>query len=102
MAVTRAKDRLHLLQPRWRKTPDGGFFDCAASRFLRELPDGLVDFRPDSSSGRSVSSWGGGWDGGGDDAPVYRPGGGRPRGGGWGWSGGRGGGGRRIHVSFNW
>ncbi len=100
VAVTRAKDRLHLLQPRWRKTPDGGFFDCAPSRFLRELPDGLLDVRPDASSGRLAMPWGGGD----DDAPVYRPGGGRPNGGGWGWGGrgGGGGGGRRVHVNFNW
>ena len=96
VAVTRAKDRLHLLQPRWRKTPDGGFFECQPSRFLRELPDGLLDFRPDTSAGRTALAWG-------DEAPVYRPGGGRGGWGGGGWGrGGGGGGGRRIHVNFNW
>ena len=105
VAVTRAKDRLHLLQPRWRKTPDGGFFECQPSRFLRELPDGLLDVRPDASArGALDRGWGGGDDGG---EPVFRPGGWRPRGGGgsgrnWGWGGGGRGGGRRLHVNFNW
>ena len=43
VAATRAKDRLHMMVPRKRYMHDGGQMDCLPSRFLRELPDGLVD-----------------------------------------------------------
>lgn len=43
VAATRAKDRLHLMVPRKRYMYDRGQIDCLPSRFLRELPDGLVD-----------------------------------------------------------
>ena len=42
VAVTRAKDRLYLIQPRARATPEGGLCPCETSRFLREIPPGLV------------------------------------------------------------
>ena len=75
VAVTRARDRLHILQPHVRTTPDGGAFRCERSRFLREVPPALFqsenrDDRPSLGYG----GWGGGWGGG--RASAYRGGGG--------------------------
>ena len=43
VAVTRAKDRLILCQPRMRRMRDGGIQFMKPSRFIEELPDGLMD-----------------------------------------------------------
>jgi DNA helicase-2/ATP-dependent DNA helicase PcrA len=43
VAVTRAKDRLYLCHPRWRRTRDGGVISYLPSRFLREIPAALMD-----------------------------------------------------------
>jgi len=43
VAVTRAKDELLLCAPEIRRTRDGGFIPCEPSRFLSELPAGLVE-----------------------------------------------------------
>ncbi len=50
VAVTRAKDELIFAVPESRRMRDGGFFYCTPSRFLSELPAGLV-------SPRRVSVW---------------------------------------------
>ena len=75
VAVTRARDRLHLLQPHQRNTPEGGVFDCRRSRFLREVPASL--YARDDRTGGADLPWGGG------------------RSVGWGGRGGWGGGGYR-------
>ena len=57
VAVTRAKDRLAMLSPEMRHTPDGGEFAVRKSIFVSEIPKELVDLRrvvptyPSSSSG---------------------------------------------------
>ena len=43
VAVTRAKDRLYLCQPRAKKTADGGLFPVEPSIFVREIPPELVE-----------------------------------------------------------
>lgn len=45
VAVTRAKDELHMFSPSMRKMADGGAFPVEASVFLREIPRDLVDIR---------------------------------------------------------
>ncbi len=45
VAVTRAKDNLFLFTPAIRKMPDGGMFPVAASAFVKEIPDTLVNVR---------------------------------------------------------
>jgi len=42
VAVTRARDELCLCAPEMRRTRDGGVFFCKPSRFVKELPRGLV------------------------------------------------------------
>ena len=42
VAVTRAKDELCLLAPEMRRSRDGGVFFCKPSRFIKELPPGLL------------------------------------------------------------
>jgi len=42
VAVTRAKDELALCAPGMRRTRDGGVFFCKPSRFIKELPRGLI------------------------------------------------------------
>ena len=42
VAVTRAKDELCLLAPEMRRSRDGGVFFCKPSRFIKELPTGLL------------------------------------------------------------
>jgi len=42
VAVTRAKDELVLCAPAMRRSRDGGIFYCKPSRFIKELPRGLV------------------------------------------------------------
>jgi DNA helicase II / ATP-dependent DNA helicase PcrA len=43
VAVTRACDRLFLCAPRYRRMRDGGVMGYAPSRFLREIPQHLLD-----------------------------------------------------------
>ena len=45
VAVTRAKDELVLCAPSMRMSRDGGCFYCKPSRFLKELPKGLMTER---------------------------------------------------------
>jgi len=42
VAVTRAKDELCLSAPEMRRTREGGIFFCKPSRFIKELPRGLL------------------------------------------------------------
>ncbi|MEI6211123.1 MAG: ATP-dependent helicase [bacterium] len=42
VAVTRARDELCLCAPEMRRTRDGGVFFCKPSRFIKELPRGLL------------------------------------------------------------
>ncbi len=42
VAVTRAKDNLHLFVPRVRFMHGGGRMDCIQSRFIKEIPEELV------------------------------------------------------------
>ncbi|MCR5413774.1 MAG: ATP-dependent helicase [Kiritimatiellae bacterium] len=69
VAVTRAKDRLHMFTPQMRKTSDGGMFPVEPSMFVKELPDSLVARRRvQSYSGDfcgGYSRWQGGYSGGG-------------------------------------
>ncbi len=63
VAVTRAKDRLYLIQPRARAMPEGGLCPCEASRFLREIPPNLVTDKEWNQP--SDYGYGGGYGGGG-------------------------------------
>ncbi len=45
VAVTRARDDLVLCAPSMRYTRDGGAFQCKPSRFIKELPKGLLSER---------------------------------------------------------
>ena len=45
VAVTRAKDELHLFVPSIRKTPEGGMFPVEPSVFVREIPANLLNAR---------------------------------------------------------
>ena len=45
VAVTRAKDRLHLYTPQMRKMSDGGMYPVEASVFVKEIPPALMDVR---------------------------------------------------------
>ena len=45
VAVTRAKDRLAMMSPEMRHTPDGGEFAVRKSIFVSEIPKELVDLR---------------------------------------------------------
>ena len=51
VAVTRAKDRLYLCQPRYRRTRDGGIMSYLPSRFLREIPASLLDHEQPGGGG---------------------------------------------------
>jgi len=42
VAITRAKDELIFVVPELRRTRDGGTIFCRPSRFLEEIPDGLL------------------------------------------------------------
>ncbi|MBQ7666532.1 MAG: ATP-dependent helicase [Kiritimatiellae bacterium] len=57
VAVTRARDRLWLMQPSLRTSPDGGRFYAEKSRFLRELPPAL--YEKESSGASGGDAWGG-------------------------------------------
>ena len=69
VAVTRAKDRLAMMSPEMRHTPDGGEFAVRKSIFVSEIPKELVDLRrvvptyPSSSSGYGRSGYGNGYGG---------------------------------------
>jgi superfamily I DNA/RNA helicase len=41
VAVTRAKDELHVCMPEVRRPRDGGVLFCAPSRFVRDIPPDL-------------------------------------------------------------
>jgi DNA helicase-2/ATP-dependent DNA helicase PcrA len=41
VAVTRAKDKLHVCMPEVRRPRDGGVLFCAPSRFVRDIPPDL-------------------------------------------------------------
>lgn len=45
VVVTRAKDRLSLMSPMVRRSPEGGEFPVEPSKFLREIPKGMVEIR---------------------------------------------------------
>ena len=81
VAVTRAKDRLHLFVPSIRRMADGGMFPVEQSRFVRELPRDLLDVRRASYEPASgFAGYGGGRGYGGTRGFGY--GGGRGFGGG--------------------
>jgi len=50
VAVTRAKDRLYMLSPQMRKTPDGGIFPVKQSIFVEDIPEDLVNVRREQFS----------------------------------------------------
>jgi DNA helicase-2/ATP-dependent DNA helicase PcrA len=56
VGFTRAKDKLYLTHRRRRRAGDR-FVDCARSRFLRDIPPGIIEER------RTTSLWGPGWGG---------------------------------------
>ena len=101
VAVTRAKDRLAMMSPEMRHTPDGGEFAVRKSIFVSEIPKELVDLRrvvptyPSSSSGygRGYGNGYGGYGRGG-----YGSGGGYGRGG----YGGYGRGGQSSGFKTTW
>jgi DNA helicase-2/ATP-dependent DNA helicase PcrA len=91
VALTRAKDRLLMLDAKMRKSPSGGLFGVDQSVFLTEVPKHLIEektirkpFEPDSAfGGARRSSYGsGGYGSGGYGSGGY--GGGFPRRGGGG------------------
>ncbi len=41
VAVTRAREQLHIMTPRLRFLHDGGCIECAPSRFVKEIPESL-------------------------------------------------------------
>lgn len=43
VAVTRAKERLHIMVPRVRFMHDGGMMECDPSRFVKEIPQTLFE-----------------------------------------------------------
>ena len=43
VAVTRAKDRLYMCVPRVKKTADGGVYPVDPSKFVREVPNDLLE-----------------------------------------------------------
>lgn len=43
VAVTRAKERLHIMIPRMRFLHDGGMMECEPSRFVKEIPQTLFE-----------------------------------------------------------
>ena len=45
VAVTRAKDRLYIITPKSRRTPEGGCYPVEASVFMKEIPPQLYDER---------------------------------------------------------
>jgi DNA helicase-2/ATP-dependent DNA helicase PcrA len=45
VAVTRAKDRLYMLTPKSRRTPEGGCYPVEPSVFVKEIPPQLYDER---------------------------------------------------------
>ena len=72
VAVTRARERLHAVQPLVRMSQDGSSFPCERSRFLREVPGDLYEerdegggrrggaggrWRRDGGWGRSIAGW---------------------------------------------
>ena len=73
VAVTRAKDELHLFAPSIRKTPDGGMFPVDPSVFVKDIPTSLLNVRrvmtppDDFGYGRrgGYRSYGGGYGSGG-------------------------------------
>ena len=60
VAVTRARDRLWLMQPCLRTTPDGGRFHVEKSRFLREIPQSLYELECAGGVSSFERGWGGG------------------------------------------
>lgn len=59
VVVTRAKDRLFLLAPQMRRSPEGGEFPVGVSPFLREIQRDLFDIRKSYSSGFGSGGYGG-------------------------------------------
>ncbi|MGI5870377.1 MAG: ATP-dependent helicase [Kiritimatiellia bacterium] len=56
VAVTRAKEGLHIMTPRMRQLYDGGSIPCEPSRFVREIPPNLLESKGSSFRQRSFSS----------------------------------------------
>ena len=101
VAVTRAKDRLAMMSPEMRHTPDGGEFAVRKSIFVSEIPKELVDLRRivpayPSSSGGYGRGYGNGY--GGYGRGGYGSGGGYGRGG----YGGYGRGGQSSGLKTTW
>ena len=113
VAVTRAKDRLYMITPKSRRSPEGGCYPVEASVFVKEIPSQLYDERVvkvDPSQfwdgGYGGGGYGGDWRGGGYGGGY---GGGSSHGGGWrggggsrggGWRGGPSRGGRSGGVTY--
>lgn len=57
VAVTRAKEQLHIFTPRTRYLHDGGMMDCLPSRFVKEIPDTLLEKHAPSQSRRRYSPY---------------------------------------------
>ena len=57
VAVTRAKERLHIMTPRMRYMHDGGAMPCEPSRFVREIPQNLLEKCEPSPYKQSVSAY---------------------------------------------
>ena len=58
VVVTRAKDRLSLLSPMVRRSPESGEYPVNPSPFLKEIPRDLVDVRRSFSSGYDGGGYG--------------------------------------------
>ena len=49
VAVTRAKENLHIVSPKTRGSYDGGIYECELTRFIREIPRNLFRFEEQRS-----------------------------------------------------
>lgn len=57
VAVTRAEEQLHIFTPRKRYLHDGGSMDCLPSRFVKEIPEGLLQRQAPASSRPTFSNY---------------------------------------------
>ena len=92
VAVTRAKDRLYMITPKSRRSPEGGCYPVEASVFVKEIPPQLYDERVVKVDPSQF--WDGGYGGG------Y--GGGSSHGGGWRGGPSRGGRGGGVTYKTTW
>lgn len=57
VAVTRAREQLHIFTPQKRYLHDGGIMDCTPSRFVKEIPETLLEKHVSTYTHRPFSSY---------------------------------------------